>query len=89
MTEVRSTYVELNWNAPDPSKHNGVIRFYTVLVIEEETGSNTSFTSTSTQITVTSLHPFYTYQISVAAVTVSAGPYSPPVTLQTLEDGMM
>ena len=88
VTTVGSTYAELSWDAPDSSGHNGVIRFYTVLVIEVETETNVSLTSISTQITLTDLHPFYTYRISVAAVTISPGPYSVQVSLRTLQDGM-
>ena len=39
-----------------------------------------------TGYSVGSLHPFYTYNISVSAVTVAAGPYTEPYTIRTLED---
>ena len=34
----------------------------------------------------TELHPYYTYEIVVAAVTVAVGPYSIPVQITTPED---
>ena len=78
----------MRWNAPDPSEHNGIIRFYEVFIIEEETGRNFTLTSTNTQIVATDLHPFYTYNVTVAAVTISPGPYSQHLVFKTLQDGM-
>ena len=37
--------------------------------------------------TVPGLHPFYRYDITVAAFTVEQGPWSNMVTLETFEDG--
>lgn len=88
VTSIGSTYVEVRWNAPDSSEHNGIIRFYKVFILEEGTGRNFTLTSTNTQIVATDLHPFYTYNVSVAAVTISPGPYSQHLLFRTLEDGM-
>lgn len=44
--------------------------------------------TTSNEIRVNFLHPFYHYLCSVAAVTVSAGPYSTLVAVTTLPTGM-
>ena len=43
--------------------------------------------STTTSVTATALHPYYTYSFTISAVTVSEGPYSQPLSLRTLEDG--
>ena len=43
--------------------------------------------SSTTSITATTLHPYYTYSFAISAVTVGEGPYSQPLSLQTLEDG--
>ena len=43
--------------------------------------------STTTSITAAALHPYYTYSFTISAVTVGEGPYSQPLSLQTLEDG--
>lgn len=88
VTKVGSTSVEVVWSEPDSSGHNGVIRSYTVLLSEVQGETSFNLTSTSTQVTVTNLHPFYTYRISVAAVTISPGPYSTQVTVTTLQDGV-
>ena len=54
---------------------------------EEETMRQFELTSITTSITATALHPYYTYSFTISAVTVAEGPYSQPLSLQTLEDG--
>lgn len=88
VTKIGSTFVEVVWSEPDLSGHNGVIRSYTLLINELQGDTSFNLTSTSTQVTVTNLHPFYMYSISVAAVTTSPGPYSIQVAVTTLQDGM-
>ena len=56
-------------------------------IFEEETNTEFSAISASTLYTSELLHPFYTYRISVTAVTVLPGPYSEEITVQTLEAG--
>ena len=47
-----------------------------------------SFTAVNTTtLSVPTLHPFYTYQCKVAAVTVGLGPYSTAVEVELPEDG--
>ena len=77
----------LSWNPPETSQQNGVIRSYTVNIQEEETGRSFSVNSTTTELSIGNLHPFYTYHFAVAAVTISQGPFTYEYTLQTLEDG--
>lgn len=43
--------------------------------------------SSSTERLVDSLHPFYNYTCTVAAVTVAEGPFSLSVTITTGQDG--
>ena len=43
--------------------------------------------STATTVVASTLHPYYTYSFTVSAVTVGEGPYSQPLSIQTLEDG--
>ena len=38
-------------------------------------------------MTLTDLHPFYTYSCAVAAETVAVGPYTFPITVQLSEEG--
>jgi len=56
-----------------------------VFVTEAETGRSFTLNSTTSNFYVGNLHPFYTYNFSIAAVTVEAGPRSSSITLQTAE----
>lgn len=83
---IDSTTLSLSWVAP-PAHHNGIIRYYTVNLTETDTGVQILIESETTSIVIPSLHPYYTYEVVVAAVTVANGPYSPTLILQLPEDG--
>ena len=86
-TEISARAVVLQWNPPPSGQQNGHIRHYIISVTELDTGLSFSITALmETGYSVGSLHPFYTYNISVSAVTVAAGPYTEPYTIRTLED---
>lgn len=87
VTSVGVDYAEVRWNAPDSTDHNGIIRFYILIFMEQETAMNFTLTSTSTRLIITTLHPFYTYNVTIAAVTISPGPFSEHLMFMTLEDG--
>lgn len=55
--------------------------------MEIETGSLTQLMTEELTLTVSSLHPYYTYTCRVAAETVAVGPSSAPVTVELPEDG--
>ena len=73
------------WEPPEDP--NGDIREYRVNVTEEETGRVFQFSTNTTSITIGSLHPYYTYNCKVVAVTIGLGPFSTVITLRTAEDG--
>ena len=79
----------VSWQAPPPDSQNGEIRYYTIKVLEEETDTQTwlSTSNSSTNITVESLHPYYSYRVSVAAYSVGLGPYSLEKSVQMPESG--
>ena len=52
-----------------------------------DTGDILTLTSSGTQAVLESLHPAYTYGITIRAVTVASGPPSVPITVKTLEAG--
>ena len=52
-----------------------------------ETKEHIQLTSNSTALTAESLHTYYSYNITVAAVTIGVGPFSAESTAQTSEDG--
>ena len=56
-------------------------------VTETDTGTHITRTVTDTSLTLTSLHPYYVYSFSLAAVTVGIGPYSTAVNVTTDEAG--
>ena len=91
MTDKGSNFVLLSWVAPNPEEHNGLIRHYLVDVHPVNSSSismsSQRTASNSTSYTVTGLHPLTFYEISVAAVTVAAGPNSEPIEVQTTRSG--
>ena len=83
---LSSTAISLTWMPPPLSSQNGIIREYTINITELETGEVFQHVSTTTSITVTILHPYYSYSCTVSAFTVAMGPYTEAVTVVTLED---
>ena len=79
----------LSWDPPPQHSLNGILRHYRLSGIEDPTASKFSVLFSSNQRSLSSLHPFYSYTISVAAVTVGEGPYSSNVTIETPQDGKM
>lgn len=76
----------LSWFPPPASLLNGVIREYKIDVSERDTKNTLYLKSQSTKMTLEHLHPYYSYDIRVAAVTVGVGPYA-TISMRTLEDG--
>ena len=68
---------------------NGVITYFHIIVNEIETGHVHNYTSYSASLSLTHLHPAYTYQCSIAAYTVALGPYSEPFNITTAEDSKL
>lgn len=87
ITGVSSTGFLVSWMMPPAVDHNGIIRNYTVSIAEENTGRLTLLTSYTSSQRIDSIHPYYNYTCTVAAVTVSAGPFSAPITIITAEAG--
>lgn len=77
----------LTWNALPEGHRNGVVRHYIVHILEAVTMFTFQQVLYTTSATVSSLHPYYTYNLSVAAYTVAMGPFSVPVSLQLPESG--
>ena len=64
-----------------------MIREYKTNITEVETGTMWQVTSITSSVTVPMLHPYYTYEWRVSAVTIGDGPYSETSTVMTPEDG--
>ena len=87
-TDVTSITITLTWSPPRDDLHNGIIRHYLINILEVNTSAAyTLRTQAHTSLTIGVLHPFYTYELSVQAVTVLPGPASPTITVVTLQDG--
>lgn len=85
-----STSIQLHWTAPDSQYRNGIISNYYVEIIEVDTNTNLdSHTSSDSQISITSLHPYYEYNCTIAAYTVGKGPSSSGLVIRTFQDGML
>ena len=81
---VSATAISLSWSSVFTPV--GDVRDYTVRLLEIDTGLIIDVRSTNTYITIP-VHPAYSYNCSVAAVTVGRGPFSAEVSVSTPEDG--
>ena len=60
---------------------------YIINVTEVDTGVQFQYTSVNTQYILRSLHPYYTYDFVIEAVTVAPGPPTSVFSIQTNQDG--
>ena len=75
---------------PVHDKQNGIIQWYCILLVETESQKRREINGSNTlSITVSQLHPYYTYEVSVAAVTISVGPLSDSMMITMPQDGML
>lgn len=85
VTGSRSIYFE--WDPPPPEEQNGIVRQYTITMLEVETGEAIITVSSANSLTVSTLKPYTTYVCSIVAETIAAGPSSQILQVQTQEDG--
>lgn len=83
-----SSAVSLSWRPPSLNSQNGIIVKYIIRLLERATENIHNITTNGphTEIFITSLHPHYLYEFSVAAQTVDIGPYSSASIVKTDED---
>ena len=77
VTAVSSTSITLIWAPPLLDLQNGLLRAYNISVTEVETGNVYTFATvlgTDNLFVVNALHPFYNYNCTVSAFTISTGP---------------
>lgn len=84
-----STTLALSWAPPPPSDRNGFIQLYSLFLLEMDTNQTLGVSTNATNLTVSSLHPFYNYAVKVRAMTISHGPYSENIMVQLNEDGKL
>lgn len=88
VTPLNATTVVVSWTPPLPEHRNGIIQGYTIRVVGVHTPEDFTLSVNSTETMIGSLHPFYSYKYTVAAVTISHGPFSNPVTVMIPPLGM-
>ena len=85
---VSSQNIDLYWDPPLLELQNGFIVGYRLKATETNTGYTFVISTPSTSHTFTSLHPYYTYSCTIAAMTVvGLGPFSAAIYITTFEDG--
>ena len=78
----------LLWDTPLADQQNGIIVSYTIVVFEKNSNITHSIYNgyPNQTIVVNNLHPYYFYQLSVAANTIGQGPFAMVFAL-TEQDG--
>lgn len=89
LTSVSSDTFTLYWDPPPYEYQNGVIQYYNICVVEVESGLVSHYISYTFYLSLSSLHPAYTYYCSIAAYTVALGPFSIDFNVTTDEEGIV
>ena len=88
---LNSTHIFLDWDPLPLNQQFGELREYRITVNELETNNTMQLSSAPdvTEATIGPLHPYYTYNCSILAVTVGEGPPSTVITVRTAEDSKL
>ena len=84
---LSSSSIYLSWDIPPALEIHGIIREYHINLTEQETGTLTTYTTSTTALEIALLHPHYNYTWTVTAVTIGEGPYTTSNNVTTLQDG--
>ena len=84
VTDSRSIFI--SWEPPLPEEQNGILRQYVITLMSAETDDIVTTSAIGTNMTVSGLIPFTTYQCRVAAETIATGPRTEAVLARTSED---
>ena len=84
---VDSTSLAITWSPPPLEKCNGIIRKYSIKIIEKGNIKTLTFSTQSTMFNTSILSPFTTYFVKIAAFTVDYGPYTQLQKVTTLQNG--
>lgn len=87
VTVSGTTTANISWSLPDPTQLNGIITYYTVVLVEQLFGlPDRVYNTTLTSFSFTGLDEYGRYRCQVAAATVGGlGPLSAPMTFTTFE----
>lgn len=83
---INSSSAIIYWNPPVADQQNGFITYYLVTINNHESGHISVINATDLSLNLNDLHPFYTYDCYVAAVTVENGPVA-LITFEMPENG--
>ena len=84
---LSSSSMNVAWSPPMQELQNGIIVHYLVSI---QTGDSKMTVETNVPyLTIEELHPHYTYELSVAAVTVASGPFSNTTSFTMPQDGRL
>lgn len=87
---LNSTNINVSWEAPLQHLQNGIIQYYTVVVLGLNDRERREIAVyEALYAIVTNLHPHYSYDVSIAAVTVHDGPFSNSTVITMPQDGML
>ena len=89
LTAINSRVVNITWTPPPNDQRNGIIQYYQIKVLISETSEYFNIQTANLSLTLTDLHPDYTYTVSIAAVTIGTGPFSMIQSVTTPEDGRL
>ena len=85
-----SSTLHISWEPPLAALQNGLIRSYKLSIVETETVTATLLTLDDIlSHTLHDLHPFYNYEVEIAAVTIGDGPFTDPLRVQLPEFCML
>ena len=88
---LSSTSVEVAWVPPAIEARNGIIHHYEIVVYEKSGTTSLlkkKINEEVSPVVVEDLHPFYQYELRMAAVTVEPGPFSDFISWTMPEDGI-
>ena len=89
LNAISSRVVNITWTPPPNDQRNGIIQYYQIKVFIAETSEYFNIQTANFSLTLTDLHPDYTYTVSIAAVTIGTGPFSTIQSVTTPEDGKL
>ena len=76
VTAINPSTLSLSWNPLASYDANGIVREYIVHVFVQDLSEHYQYSTVNTSLLLTELHPYYTYTVYVAAVTIGRGPFS-------------
>ena len=84
---INPSTLSLSWNSLASFNANGIVREYIVNVLVQDSSEHYQYSTVNTSIILTELHPYYTYTVYIAAVTIGRGPFSAGRTIRMPQNG--